>query len=121
MLSEIKRVLDCGVCLGQLKHPICLDCGHVLCLDCLVSLQQVSKRENKKSALCPYCRKPFRCKNKSFWKQCIPLLQILELLTNQSDFLHPPTSSTQESPSEFDFDFEINLENLTSEELARLN
>ena len=39
--------LSCPICKSSLKHPICLDCGHCFCSECVELL-------NKKQ--CPICK-----------------------------------------------------------------
>jgi hypothetical protein len=37
-LDRVVRLLDCGICLGLLRRPVTLPCGHNYCLRCLRQL-----------------------------------------------------------------------------------
>ncbi|XP_038627373.1 E3 ubiquitin-protein ligase NHLRC1 [Tachyglossus aculeatus] len=72
------RLLECQVCFE--KHGACkerrprnLPCGHVICLECVVALAHPETL----AFLCPFCRRP--CKS-SDTSDCLPLLQLLEIL-----------------------------------------
>ena len=66
MKTKILRHLECGVCLETFDNPICLDCGHVFCLDCILDVQKVAKDSKLKYPACPCCRKQFKPKKRFY-------------------------------------------------------
>ncbi|KAI0794268.1 hypothetical protein C8Q74DRAFT_566325 [Fomes fomentarius] len=46
----------CGICLDQLRVPVCTPCGHLFCEACLTSYIEASADLNES---CPTCRAPF--------------------------------------------------------------
>ncbi|KAH9893211.1 hypothetical protein C8Q73DRAFT_647407 [Cubamyces lactineus] len=49
--------LTCGICLEQLKIPVCTPCGHLCCEACLTAYIEASA--DAMNASCPTCRAPF--------------------------------------------------------------
>ena len=43
---NVYNPLKCPICNSDFNHPLCLDCGHVICSDCLNNL--LTKK-------CPIC------------------------------------------------------------------
>ena len=107
MNKIILRLLECAVCLEKFNQPICLDCGHVFCLECIISIQNNAKELKLKNPICPLCRKSFKSRRKHFWKTCIPIVQIIDSLKENTE-------------STLDFNFEIDLENLPEEVLKKI-
>ncbi|NXN29685.1 NHLC1 ligase, partial [Nycticryphes semicollaris] len=71
-------LLECRVCFerygpGGQRRPRNLPCGHVLCRGCLEALGGPESRRLE----CPFCRRAFGSAETS---DCLPLLQLLELL-----------------------------------------
>ena len=51
-VAELEELCTCWVCFEPFVEPITLQCGHTLCKDCTIAVL-------KKTALCPFCRRPF--------------------------------------------------------------
>ncbi|TBU45400.1 hypothetical protein BD309DRAFT_860265 [Dichomitus squalens] len=49
--------LTCGICLDQLRLPVCTPCGHLCCEACLTSYLETSA--DAMNASCPTCRASF--------------------------------------------------------------
>jgi len=45
---------SCVICLGELRRPVELPCGHMFCADCLLRL--ISQERRFRSQSCPMCR-----------------------------------------------------------------
>ncbi|NXG48995.1 NHLC1 ligase, partial [Psilopogon haemacephalus] len=74
-------LLECRVCFerygpGGQRRPRNLPCGHVLCQDCVWALGSPESRRLE----CPFCR---RACGSAETSDCLPLLQLLELLGPQ--------------------------------------
>lgn len=71
-------LLECRVCFerygpGGARRPRNLPCGHVLCRGCVEALGGPERRRLE----CPFCRRPCGLSETG---DCLPLLQLLELL-----------------------------------------
>lgn len=108
MNQDISRLLECSICLDLFKKPVCLDCGHVFCLECVIGIQQNSCNPQSNIARCPSCRKTFKSRKNFMWKTCMPILQIIELV------------KAQEQPMILDFNFDLDLDAVPPEVLNRL-
>ncbi|TFK81898.1 hypothetical protein K466DRAFT_557345 [Polyporus arcularius HHB13444] len=53
--------LTCGICLDNLRVPVCTPCGHLCCEACLTSYIEASA--DALNASCPTCRSPFPITN----------------------------------------------------------
>ena len=58
--QEIRDHLTCPICLGQLKKPLVLPCGHHFCRDCINKWLHPDKLQcgPRKDPKCPCCKKP---------------------------------------------------------------
>ena len=56
--QDVDKLLECSVCLEQIKQPKMLTCQHTFCLDpCLIGLVKRSNSKRKKYTVeCPICR-----------------------------------------------------------------
>ncbi|NXH22168.1 NHLC1 ligase, partial [Bucco capensis] len=76
-------LLECRVCFeryspGGQRRPRNLPCGHVLCQDCVWALGGPERRRFE----CPFCR---RACGSAETSDCLPLLQLLEVLGPDGD------------------------------------
>ena len=57
--QDVDKLLECSVCLDQIKQPKMLTCQHTFCLaPCLRELaKKVNSQRNKYKIECPICRK----------------------------------------------------------------
>ena len=54
--EEVDKMLECAICLEEIKQPKMLQCPHSFCLDpCLKNLANAQGK--KFSLVCPVCRK----------------------------------------------------------------
>ncbi|KAL0221787.1 hypothetical protein RCL1_001641 [Eukaryota sp. TZLM3-RCL] len=60
LTDSLKELLTCGVCLDILANPVQLNCGHVLCSEC-VHAWMTSARKT-----CPTCRQKVTTTSKAF-------------------------------------------------------
>ena len=96
--QDVDKLLECSVCLEQIKQPKMLTCQHTFCLDpCLIGLVKRSNSKRKKYTVeCPICREKcsFGAGNNSkelFWQNsalnCLPdnlyLKNLLEIRKSQ--------------------------------------
>ena len=96
--QDVDKLLECSVCLEQIKQPKMLTCQHTFCLDpCLIGLVKQSNSKRKKYTVeCPICREKcsFGAGNNSkelFWQNsalnCLPdnlyLKNLLEIRKSQ--------------------------------------
>lgn len=108
MNEEINLILQCPVCLNVFNKPVCLDCGHVFCLECVLELQSCAKAQMERHGKCPYCRKNFVARKEFYWNVCMPIACLVAVHKEQE-------------PKKIDFKFEIDLEDLTEEELKKID
>lgn len=62
--STINEIMKCLICYEIATAPLIIDCGHVLCYECLFEWYARNKedkenRNNDYHLLCPLCRQPF--------------------------------------------------------------
>ncbi|KAF9073170.1 hypothetical protein BDP27DRAFT_1216144 [Rhodocollybia butyracea] len=50
--------IQCTICLSNLKHPVCIPCGHLYCSQCLTE-HISSSSEDGYNSTCPTCRAQF--------------------------------------------------------------
>ncbi|XP_068118298.1 E3 ubiquitin-protein ligase TRIM39-like [Hyperolius riggenbachi] len=55
--SELRRELDCSICLHMYKDPVTLSCGHNFCRDCIE--KTLDSQERSDHYKCPQCRRKF--------------------------------------------------------------
>ena len=57
--EEVDKLLECVICLEEIKQPKMLQCPHSFCFDpCLKNLAKWAQKSSLKYALeCPVCRK----------------------------------------------------------------
>ena len=57
--QDVDKLLECSVCLEQIKQPKMLPCQHTFCLDpCLIQItEKDNSKRNKFTVGCPICRK----------------------------------------------------------------
>ncbi|XP_036451838.1 nuclear factor 7, brain-like isoform X2 [Colossoma macropomum] len=55
-MASLSMHIQCGVCLHDLRDPVCLPCQHSYCRVCITRHLAVNGDENR----CPECRSPFR-------------------------------------------------------------
>ena len=56
--EEVDKLLECVICLEEIKQPKMLQCPHSFCLDpCLKNLAQINNAQERYSLVCPVCRK----------------------------------------------------------------
>ena len=60
--QDVDKLLECSVCLEQIKEPKMLTCQHTFCLEpCLMQMAKSTStpkgRRNKFTVECPTCRK----------------------------------------------------------------
>ncbi|KAG8754010.1 hypothetical protein FRC14_005452 [Serendipita sp. 396] len=59
-MANRTAAFNCGVCLENLVEGLgVLECGHVVCNNCLNSLNDQARRKNQRHKECPYCRKKY--------------------------------------------------------------
>ena len=56
--QDVDKLLECSVCLEQIKQPKMLTCQHTFCLDpCLIRMtKRNNSKRNKFTVECPICR-----------------------------------------------------------------
>lgn len=52
MLSTIRRMIECSICLSTVRQPITLDCGHTFCSRCIGKWQRSGTQNGP---FCPLC------------------------------------------------------------------
>lgn len=104
--DDLEDLIKCCICFDVYESPVCIECGHVFCLECIVEYQKISET---KELRCPLCKRVFKRRRKHFWKVCIPLMQICSKYRENLAKKH-----------KFDFNFEVNLEKLSEEEIKRI-
>ncbi|XP_033736424.1 uncharacterized protein LOC117324611 [Pecten maximus] len=94
--SGNSHLLDCPICLEQLRQPKCLPCHHSLCQECLTSyiIREVSgTSDTAVSFTCPVCRKlthPVdKSEDKEDWAKQFPtdiaVVEMIELKNRSSE------------------------------------
>ena len=56
--QDVDQLLECSICLEQIKQPKMLTCQHTFCLDpCLIGMtKRTNSKRNKYIVECPICR-----------------------------------------------------------------
>ena len=104
--DDLEDLIKCCICFDVYERPVCIECGHVFCLECIIEYQKLT--ENKELR-CPLCKRVFKRRRKHFWKVCIPLNQICSKYRENLA-----------KEQKFNFDFEVDLEKLSEEEIKRI-
>ena len=48
---KVEKQLNCGICLGDLKNPKALQCLHIFCFECIMTLDMTGNK-----LTCPGCQ-----------------------------------------------------------------
>lgn len=100
--------LECAVCCDLYNTPICLECGHCFCLNCVLRVQEMSKANgNKKHSECPLCKTKFKHRRSWFYKPCIPISNMVSCLRAQLN-------------KKIEFKFELDLDSIPEDILKSL-
>uniref|UniRef100_G1P207 Tripartite motif containing 5 n=1 Tax=Myotis lucifugus TaxID=59463 RepID=G1P207_MYOLU len=76
ILVNIKEMMTCPICLGILKEPRSLDCGHSFCQACITANNKESVNGQGESS-CPVCRISYQPEN---LRPSLHLANIVEVL-----------------------------------------
>ncbi|XP_018423253.1 PREDICTED: E3 ubiquitin/ISG15 ligase TRIM25-like [Nanorana parkeri] len=74
--TDLRKDLECSICLNIYKDPVNLNCGHSFCRDCIGRALDTQEEFGRYS--CPHCRKKFR--NRPALQKNFTLCKILETL-----------------------------------------
>ena len=96
LIFKLNEILECPICLATFQKPICLDCGHVLCKQCIKAIQTTARENCSRTFMCPFCRKRTSNRVKRTWDECEVIQKLLKY-----------TSDLKKSYSnkEYEFDF----------------
>jgi hypothetical protein len=50
VISHVRDIIKCGICLHFMTNPISTDCGHNFCTDCIIASRRITN-------ICPTCTK----------------------------------------------------------------
>lgn len=81
-LARLREELACVVCLGLLRDPLALRCGHALCRPCCRGL---IVRSYPRRARCPICRAKFGAREDEETPTCVALESAARLLMTPSE------------------------------------
>ena len=80
--NKLEKILECPICLEEIKDPKMLPCQHSFCMeDCLKSLM-VDSNSVRKEIICPICRKKCSVPRKGFPNN-YTLQNLLELTSEE--------------------------------------
>ena len=84
--EDFDKLLECSICLEQIKSPKMLLCQHSFCLrPCLENIFQSNVRDlnGKSKVVCPLCRRAFRYSSLETIPDDLKLKSLLEIRINQ--------------------------------------
>jgi Lon protease-like protein len=61
LLTTLRTILECGICMQLLSDPLTLPCGHTFCASCLIQMSHSANSNSitsSSSSACPFCRAP---------------------------------------------------------------
>ena len=112
--KNIKRHLECPVCLDILKEPrILTNCGHSLCTNCIILL--ISKKEYNENIVieCPICLKNTEIKEDiSFLKINYSLLDVINTIEDNKIIHSCPEKSYMSNISKKKFKKSVSVPDL---------
>ena len=93
--EDVDKLLECSICLGQIKQPKMLKCQHSFCFEpCLKRLvkTRMVNQEEQKYIKCPICRK--RCdvnEDLNNLEDNLSLKTLLEIRKNRENGMSLPS------------------------------
>lgn len=78
LIYKLDEILECPICLSTFDKPICLDCGHVLCNQCVENMQNSARDNCSRTFMCPFCRKKTSNRVKRSWNECVVLKKLVK-------------------------------------------
>ena len=88
--QDVDKLLECSVCLEQIKEPKMLTCQHTFCLDpCLIQMTKIKiTKKSKFTVECPICRKNYVLPGHYVICDNHDCIKKIALLNNFPDNLH---------------------------------
>ena len=80
---DVDKLLECPICLEQLKRPKMLKCQHTFCFDpCLQKMAKIIARKKKYQLECAICREKCAVEELSDFADNLYLKNLLEIRNN---------------------------------------
>ena len=92
---DVDKLLECPICLEQLKQPKMLKCQHTFCYDpCLQKMAKITRKKKKYQLECAICREKCAVEELSDFSDNLYLKNLLEIRNN------PPKPQNQPNDDE---------------------
>ena len=88
---DVDKLLECPICLEQLKQPKMLKCQHTFCFDpCLQKMAKIIRKKKKYQLECAICREKCAVEELSDFADNLYLKNLLEIRNNPPKPLNQP-------------------------------
>ncbi|KAL7886466.1 hypothetical protein AOLI_G00041870 [Acnodon oligacanthus] len=95
-MASLSMQIRCGVCLNDLRDPVCLPCQHSYCRVCITRHLAVNGDENR----CPECRSPFRRDDVRVNRAFRNIVDAVRAHLEEHQYLREPSVSTLRRPNQ---------------------
>ena len=83
MESHVDKLLECPICLEQIKQPKMLKCQHTFCFEpCLQKMAKVTRKKKKYQLECAICQEKCSVEELSDFSDNLHLKNLLEVRNN---------------------------------------